>query len=94
MIDLNVILPIILYILGIILAIVLIIIGLRMLQIFDRIEKILDNVEEKVNTLNGLFYVIDKTTNSIDLISSKLISNITNIITKIFKKDKEEKVNE
>ena len=73
------------------LLVVLIILGVRLIQILDRAEKVIDNVEEKVNSLNGLFYVIDKTTSSIDLISTKVVSSIVNLISKIFGKDNEEK---
>ena len=88
MTDLATILPIILYILGIILLVVLIILGVRLIQILDKAERVIDNVEDKVNKLNGIFYVIDKTTNSIDLISTKVISSISHIISKIFGKNK------
>lgn len=93
MTDLATILPIILYIFGIILMIVLIIIGLRILQIFDRTEKILDNVEIKLKSLDGLFCVIDKTSSSIDLISTKVVSGIVNLISKLFGKEKNKEAN-
>lgn len=93
MANLETVLPIILYILGILLLVVLIILGVRLIQILDRAEKVIDNVEEKVNSLNGLFYVIDKTTSSIDLISTKVVSSIVNLISKIFGKDKEDDIN-
>ena len=95
MTDLVTILPIILYIFGIILMIVLIILGLKLLQMFDKMDRILDNIEDKVNSLNGIFYVINKTTSSIDLISTKVVNSITNIVSRLFKrKNKEDDTNE
>lgn len=96
MTNLSIILPIILYILGILLLLVLIILGVRLIQILDKAERVIDNVEEKVNTLNGLFYVIDKTTSSIDLISTKVVNSVVNLISKVFGKDKfkEDDINE
>lgn len=88
--DLAQLLPIILYIFGIMLMIVLIILGLRLLQTLDKIDRILDNVEDKVNTLNGTFNMIKKVTTSVDLISTKIVSGITDNIGKLFKKNKKE----
>ncbi len=87
-------LPMLYYIFGIILFIVLIILGIRAIQMLDRAERLLSNMEDKVNTLNGLFSVINKTTNSIDLISSRVIGAIIGIVEKIFKRKKEDDTNE
>ncbi len=64
-----------------------------MIQILDRAEKVIDNVEEKVNTLNGIFNVINKVTTSIDLISSKVVGSVVGTIEKIFKRKKEDDYN-
>ena len=64
-----------------------------MIQILDRAEKVIDNVEEKVNTLNGIFNVINKITTSIDLISSKVVGSVVGTIEKIFKRKKEDDYN-
>lgn len=86
-------LPMLFYLFGIATFIVLIILGIRMIQILDRAEKVIDNVEEKVNTLNGIFNVINKVTTGIDLISSKVVGSVVGTIEKIFKRKKEDDYN-
>lgn len=83
-------LPMLFYIFGIILFIVMTILGIRTIQVLDRAEKVIDNIEDKVNTLNGFFNVINKATTSIDLISSKVVGSIVGLFEKIFRKKKED----
>lgn len=83
-------LPVLFYIFGISTFVVMTILGIRMIQILNKVEKIADNIDEKVNSLNGFFNVINKATNSIDLISSKIVGSIVGVIDKIFKRKKEE----
>ena len=92
MIILDFWLPVLLYTFGIILLIVLIILGIRLIQILDRCDKVIDNVEEKVNSLNGIFSVINKTSYGLSTISDKVISGVVGMVSRIFnkKKDKEE----
>ncbi len=92
MIILDFWLPVLLYTFGIILLIVLIILGIRLIQILDRCDKVIDNVEEKVNSLNGIFSVINKTSYGLSMISDKVISGVVGMVSRIFnkKKDKEE----
>ena len=92
---LNIILPVLLYIFGIILLIVLIILGIRMIQILDKVDRVVDNVEQKVNSLNGLFSIVDKATDGISMVTEKVVTFATNAISKIFKrKNKEEDIYE
>ena len=90
MIELNTFLPILLYILGIILMVILIILGIKAIQMMDKMDRIMDNIEDKVNSLNGMFAVINKTTDSIDLISSKVVGVVTNTIGRLFRRKKME----
>lgn len=90
MVDLNTFLPIMLYIFGIILIIVLIILGIKVIQVVDKVDRIMDNIEDKVNSLNGIFDVINKTTNRIDLISTKVVTTIASTIGKLFKRKERE----
>lgn len=94
MINLGEVLPIFLYFFGIILMIVLIYLGIRIIQIVDKLDRVLDNVEDKVNSLNGLFNVINKATSSIDLISTKIVTSITDNISKLFKKKMKKEEND
>ena len=85
---LNVILPVLLYVFGIILLIVLIILGIRMIQMLDKVDRIIDNVEEKVNSFNGFFEILDKTGYGISMIGDKVINLFSSIISRIFNKNK------
>ena len=87
---LNAILPVLLYVFGIILLIVLIIIGIRMIQVLDKVDRIVDNVEEKVNSFNGFFEVLDKTGYGISMIGDKVINLFSGVISKIFNKNKKD----
>lgn len=96
---LNVILPVLLYIFGIILLIVLIILGIRMIQVLDKVDKVVDDVdrvvgtvEEKVNSFNGFFQILDKTSLGFSMFGERIVEGVSSIIAKIFnrKKNKEE----
>ena len=87
---LNAILPVLLYIFGIILLIVLIILGIRMIQVLDKVDRVVDSVEEKVNSFNGFFDILDKTGYSISMIGDKIIGLFSVIISKIFNKNKKD----
>ena len=54
-------LPIIIYILLIILLIVGIILGIKSIITINKVEKVVDDVNEKVESLNGLFQIVDFT---------------------------------
>ena len=70
--------------------VILIILGIKAIQMMDKMDRIMDNIEDKVNSLNGLFAVINKTTDSIDLISSKVVGVVTNTIGRLFRRKKKE----
>ncbi len=92
---LNVILPVLLYIFGIILLIVLIILGIRSIQILERIDRLVGDMEKKVGSLNGLFTIIDRTTDGFAIITDRFVSMAMNAISRLFnKKNKEEDNNE
>ncbi len=90
------ILQVILYILGSILLIVLIILGIKLIITMNKIENVVDDINVKVNKLNGIFTIIDLTTDKLALFSDKIIDAISTVVRKIFskKKRKEEEINE
>ena len=92
--EMSLILGIITYIFTIILLIVAIIIGIRIIGLTDKAEKIWDDVEEKVNSLNGIFNVVNKVSLGMETIGNKITGTITNLISKVFKKKKEEEEDE
>ena len=88
---LDVILPVLLYTFGIILVIVLIILVLQLIQIMKKVDRIVENVDDKVNSLNGIFSLIDKTTDSIALFSDSIVNSLASIIYKFIGKNKKKR---
>jgi len=87
---------ILLYVLGSILLIVLIILGIKLIVTMNKIEGVVDDINKKVTSLDGLFSIIDMTTDKLSLLSDRMINGITLLIKKIFgsKKRKEDEINE
>ncbi len=90
------ILQVILYILGSILLIVLIILGIKLIITMNKIENVVDDINVKVNKLNGLFSIIDLTTDKLALLSDKLVDGISSLVRKVFsrKKRKDDEIDE
>ena len=91
--TLNEVLPIILYILGSILLGILIVLGIKLINVMNKMEKVVDDINTKVSSLNGVFSIIDATTDKLALLSDRMVDGISLIIRKLFakkkKKDKE-----
>ena len=91
--TLNEILPIILYILGSILLGILIVLGIKLINVMNKMEQVVDDINTKVSSLNGIFSIIDATTDKLSLLSDRMVDGISLIIRKLFakkkKKDKE-----
>lgn len=83
-------LPTILYILGSILLVVLIILGIKLIKTVDKCNLLIDDVTGKVKTLDGVFSVIDFTTDKLAMISDKVVDGISTFIKKLFNKKNEE----
>lgn len=86
--GLETVLPIILYVLGSILLVILIILGVKLIITMNKIETVVDDINTKVTKLNGLFNVIDYTTDKLSLLSDKMVDGISYLIKKIFNKKK------
>ncbi len=82
-------LPVVIYVLLIILLIVGIILGIRLIGAMDKVDNVLDNIEKKVNSLNGLFNVIDFTTDKISAFTDRVVDAFTGLISRIGRKKKE-----
>lgn len=78
--TLNLILPVLLYVFGIILLIVLIVLGIKLIMMLGKVDRLVDNVEDKVNSLNRAFSLIDKTTDSIALLSDTIVNAIARLV--------------
>ena len=88
------ILPLVLYFLGSILLVVLIILGVKLIVTMNKIENVVDDINNKVKSLNGLFSIIDMTTDKLALLSDRLVDVVTTIIRKIFKRKEDSESNE
>ncbi len=87
--TLNMVMPVILYMLTSILIVILIILGIKLIRTVDKFNDLADNVTKKVNTLNGFFGLIDTVTDKVSFLSDRLVDSITSLISRIFtKKDK------
>ncbi len=88
---LNTILPITTYILLIIILIVGIILGIRLICTLNKVDKVVDDVNDKVQTLNGFFHIIDFTTDKLVGLSDFIVDKISGIISRKFSKGKKKK---
>ena len=79
-------LPICIYILLIILLIIGIILGVRLIGTMDKIDAIINNVQNKVNSLNGFFNVIDFTTDKISTFTDRIVDLISGLVSKVGRK--------
>ena len=66
-------LPIVIYILLIIVLVIGIVLAIKCLITLDKVEKVVDNVNDKVRSLDGLFHIIDTTTDRIVLVTDKVV---------------------
>ena len=77
-------LPIIIYVLLIILLIIGIILGIKSIITINKVEKVVDDVNEKVESLNGLFQIVDFTTDKLVSITDKVIDGVSSLASKLF----------
>lgn len=77
-------LPIIIYILLIIILIIGIILGIKSIITIKKVEKVVDDVNEKVESLNGLFHIVDFTTDKIVGLTDKVVDGLSSIASKLF----------
>lgn len=88
--SLTVSLPVVIYFLLIILLIICIVLGIRFIITMKKIESVVDDINDKVQSLNGLFNIIDFATSKVSSIIEGITGFITNKISGIFKKKKKE----
>lgn len=78
--------PIILYLLLSILIVVAIVFIYKLTITVDKANVVLDDVYSKVKKLDNLFEIIDRSADTINLVTDKITGIISNSILKIFKK--------
>lgn len=75
---------ILLIVLGIILLATLIVLCVRLIFTLGKVDMLLDDAMKKMNSVNKVFEVVDKVTNSMSLVNDKMIDAISSIISKLF----------
>ncbi|NLM63562.1 MAG: hypothetical protein GX190_04540 [Mollicutes bacterium] len=88
------ILPFILYILLIVLIIAIIILVIRLIKTLGKVDRVVEDVNYKVNKLNGLFEIIDYTTDTLVSFNDRVVSFISKGIMSFFKKRKKKERND
>lgn len=77
------------YILLIVLIIALIILVINAIKTLAKIDKLVDDVSQKSVKLNGLFNIIDTTTDAVVGFSDTIISFLSTAIGKLFNRKRE-----
>ena len=75
-------LPIVIYFL----LIILLIVGIRSIQTLNKVDKVVDDVNDKVQSLNGFFNLVDFTTDKIVSLTDKVVDGISGLIGNVFKR--------
>lgn len=88
MIDINSFLIMLLCILGSILLIVLIVLGIKLINTITRIDNIMTEVEVRIRKFDKLLNMVDTITDSMALVSDKIVDGIVFGINKLFMKNK------
>lgn len=84
-------LQILLYVLGSILLFVLIILTVKLIMSIDRVNAILDDIEDKMKTVDEVFAVVDKITDSFSLMSDRIVDGLASVISNLFTTKKKTK---
>ena len=87
----NVFLPALMYSLLSVLIVVLIVLGIRLLETVNRVNKLLDDVEKKMDSMNGLFNVMDFVTTKATVLTDTIASTIIGAVSNLVKKRKQKK---
>ncbi len=78
------ILPIMIYFLLIIMLVIGIILGIKLIRTMTKVEKVVDDVNEKVQSLNGFFHVIDFTTDKIASLTDTVVEKLSQLFSRLF----------
>ena len=92
MVDINSFFTMIICILSSILLVILIILGIKLINTVTKADRVLDELECKIKNLDKMFSVVDVVTDSMAVVSDKIVDAIVYWIKRIFstRKGKEE----
>jgi hypothetical protein len=89
--TLNEIFPIVLCFLGAVLLIVLIILITRLITTVDKVNILLDDLEDKSQSLNGLFDAVGRLGDTISVANNRITGFFAGVASKLFKEKKKKK---
>lgn len=87
-VNLNDALVLVLILALIILVVIFMILGIKLIKTLKKVDEVIDDVNGKMNKVNGVFEIIDKTTDYASTISDKIIGTLSNFVNSLFKKKK------
>lgn len=87
-VDLNELLTVILYLSLIVLVIVFIVLGIKLMHTLKKVDIVLDDVNNKMAKVDGVFNIIDMTTDYAASIGDKIIGTISNIVNTLIGRKK------
>ena len=93
-VDVNELLSVILYLSLIILVIILIVLGIKLIKTLKKVDVVIDDVNNKMNKVDGVFNIIDRTTDFAASISDKVVDAVSNFINILFRRKKGKDNNE
>lgn len=70
----------------IVLVIILIVLSLKALDTLNKVDAILDNTKKKLDSLDGVFNLVDTVSDKLTLVTDTVIGSIVSFITSIFNK--------
>ncbi|MBP3765964.1 MAG: hypothetical protein J6G98_02135 [Bacilli bacterium] len=96
MIDITDLCFVILCVLGSILLIVLIILGIKMIKTVNKVNNVVTDIDTKQKKLDGVFDIIDTATDTLSIVSDKVVGTVASTLTALFtkRKKKEDEDNE
>lgn len=94
-VDVGTLFTVILCVLGSILLIVLIVLSIKAIKTIGKIDHLVDDIQMKSNKVNGVFDLVDTTTDFVNGFADKIVGGVVGVITNLFeKKNKGEDNNE
>ncbi len=88
--NFEMIFSVILYVLGSILLVALIILVIKLMKTLKKVDIAIDDLNEKSRKLDGVFTIIDTTTDTISAVSDKIVGVLIKGISNLFKRKKKE----
>ncbi|HIT36996.1 MAG TPA: hypothetical protein IAB59_00780 [Candidatus Onthousia faecipullorum] len=70
----------------IVLVIILIVLALKTFDTLNKVDAILDDTKKKLDSLDGVFNLVDNVSNKLTLVTDTVVGSIVNFITSIFNK--------